>query len=175
MHCPLKNFLIERKSPLAISWRASRCAVQWECPIQIERLLVSKKELKALGIPYCPQDIARLEKAGLFPKRIIPSSASAGSPSGALTSGNRYGNVSTRPGVRGSFLSEIGVGRPVPTRPLHPKRTCRTLPVALRVALPLLYRQGVPVGQRPKTHYNSTNSDHSVSRTSALTSPSFQQ
>ena len=39
--------------------------------MQIERLLVSKKELKALGIPYCPQHIARLEKAGLFPQRII--------------------------------------------------------------------------------------------------------
>jgi prophage regulatory protein len=39
--------------------------------MQIERLLVSKKELKAIGIPYCPQHIARLEKAGLFPKRII--------------------------------------------------------------------------------------------------------
>jgi prophage regulatory protein len=39
--------------------------------MQIERLLVSKKELKELGIPYCPQHIARLEKAGLFPQRII--------------------------------------------------------------------------------------------------------
>lgn len=33
--------------------------------------LVSKKELKTLcGIPYSPQHIARLEAAGLFPKRI---------------------------------------------------------------------------------------------------------
>ena len=39
--------------------------------MQIERLLVSKKELKELGIPYCPQHIARLETAGLFPKRIV--------------------------------------------------------------------------------------------------------
>jgi prophage regulatory protein len=39
--------------------------------MQIERLLVSKKELKALGIPYSFQHIARLEKAGLFPQRII--------------------------------------------------------------------------------------------------------
>jgi prophage regulatory protein len=35
-----------------------------------ERLLVSKKDLKALGIPYCAQHIARLEAAGLFPQRI---------------------------------------------------------------------------------------------------------
>ena len=39
--------------------------------MQIERLLVSKKELKALGIPYTPQHIARLEKARQFPQRII--------------------------------------------------------------------------------------------------------
>ena len=33
--------------------------------------LVSKRELKTLlGIPYCPQHIARLEKAKLFPKRV---------------------------------------------------------------------------------------------------------
>jgi len=33
--------------------------------------LVDKKGLKTIyGIPYCPQHIARLEKAGLFPKRI---------------------------------------------------------------------------------------------------------
>jgi len=33
--------------------------------------IVSKKELKTiLGIPYCPQHIARLEAAGRFPKRI---------------------------------------------------------------------------------------------------------
>ena len=38
--------------------------------MQIDRLLVSKKELKALGIPYSPQHIARLEKSGLFPKRV---------------------------------------------------------------------------------------------------------
>lgn len=38
--------------------------------MQLERLLVSKKELKALGIPYSFQHIARLEKAGQFPKRV---------------------------------------------------------------------------------------------------------
>jgi len=38
--------------------------------MQIERLLVSKKELKTIGIPYSPQHIARLEKANSFPKRI---------------------------------------------------------------------------------------------------------
>ena len=33
--------------------------------------LVDKKGLKAIyGVPYCPQHIARLEKEGLFPKRI---------------------------------------------------------------------------------------------------------
>lgn len=36
-----------------------------------KKKLVSKKELKTVcGIPYSPQHIARLEKAGDFPKRI---------------------------------------------------------------------------------------------------------
>lgn len=36
-----------------------------------QKRLVSKKELKTvLGIPYSLQHIARLEKAGQFPKRI---------------------------------------------------------------------------------------------------------
>ena len=35
--------------------------------MEINRLLVSKKELKTLGIPYSFQHIARLEKAGSFP------------------------------------------------------------------------------------------------------------
>ena len=39
--------------------------------MQIERLLVSKKELKTIGIPYSPQHIARLEKAKQFPQRIV--------------------------------------------------------------------------------------------------------
>jgi prophage regulatory protein len=35
------------------------------------RRLVTKKELRTIhGIPYCPAHIARLEKAGLFPKRL---------------------------------------------------------------------------------------------------------
>ena len=38
--------------------------------MQPERLLVSKKELKTIGIPYSFQHIARLEKVGQFPKRI---------------------------------------------------------------------------------------------------------
>lgn len=38
--------------------------------MQIDRLLVSKKELKSLGIPYSFQHISRLEKAGQFPKRV---------------------------------------------------------------------------------------------------------
>jgi prophage regulatory protein len=38
--------------------------------MQIDRLLVSKKELKTIGIPYSFQHIARLEKAGSFPKRV---------------------------------------------------------------------------------------------------------
>ena len=38
--------------------------------MQLDRMLVSKKELKTLGIPYSFQHIARLEKAGQFPKRI---------------------------------------------------------------------------------------------------------
>ena len=36
----------------------------------IQRLLVTKKDLKALGIPYCPAHIARLESKGLFPRRV---------------------------------------------------------------------------------------------------------
>ena len=36
------------------------------------RKLVSKKELKSIhGIPYSPAHIARLEKAKLFPKRLM--------------------------------------------------------------------------------------------------------
>ena len=38
--------------------------------MQIDRKLVSKKELKTLGIPYSFQHIARLEKAGQFPQRV---------------------------------------------------------------------------------------------------------
>ncbi len=39
--------------------------------MQTEMQLVSKKELKAtFGIPYSFQHVARLEKAGHFPKRI---------------------------------------------------------------------------------------------------------
>jgi len=38
--------------------------------MKINRLLVSKKELKLLGVPYSFQHIARLEKAGKFPKRV---------------------------------------------------------------------------------------------------------
>jgi prophage regulatory protein len=38
--------------------------------MQQVRKLVSKKELKSVyGIPYCPAHIARLERAGQFPKR----------------------------------------------------------------------------------------------------------
>jgi prophage regulatory protein len=39
--------------------------------VRYENQIVSKKELKVVrGIPYSPQHIARLEKAGRFPKRI---------------------------------------------------------------------------------------------------------
>ena len=38
---------------------------------QYRKKLVSKKELRTVcGIPYSPQHIARLEKAGQFPLRI---------------------------------------------------------------------------------------------------------
>jgi len=44
---------------------------QWSVQMQKNYRLVSKKELKTIyGIPYSFQHIARLEKAGLFPKRI---------------------------------------------------------------------------------------------------------
>jgi prophage regulatory protein len=43
-----------------------------EMLMQQVRKLVSKKELKTIhGIPYSFAQIARLEKTGLFPKRII--------------------------------------------------------------------------------------------------------
>lgn len=38
--------------------------------MQLERQLVTKKELRTLGIPYSFQHIARLEGAGKFPKRV---------------------------------------------------------------------------------------------------------
>ena len=38
---------------------------------RFEHRLVSKRELRTVcGIPYTPQHIARLEKAGQFPQRI---------------------------------------------------------------------------------------------------------
>ena len=53
---------------------------QWASTLLMEMLmqqvrkLVSKKELKTIhGIPYSFAHIARLEKAGVFPKRIILS------------------------------------------------------------------------------------------------------
>jgi prophage regulatory protein len=36
----------------------------------MERLLVSRKELRELGVCICPAQIDRLEKSGKFPKRI---------------------------------------------------------------------------------------------------------
>jgi prophage regulatory protein len=36
----------------------------------LKRLLVCKKGLRELGVPYSFQHIARLEKAGVFPQRI---------------------------------------------------------------------------------------------------------
>ena len=46
-------------------------ALRRSTSMQQVRKLVSKKELKTVhGIPYCPAHIARLEKAGEFPKRI---------------------------------------------------------------------------------------------------------
>ena len=39
--------------------------------LQLPEKLVTKKELRSVyGIPYAPQHIAKLEKAGKFPKRI---------------------------------------------------------------------------------------------------------
>lgn len=38
--------------------------------MELQRVLVDKKGLKLLGIPYSLTHIARLERAGLFPKRI---------------------------------------------------------------------------------------------------------
>ena len=60
--------------------------------MQIERLLVSKKELKTIGIPYSPQHIARLEKAKQFPSGL--RSASAGSPGAIRKSVSGSPNVS---------------------------------------------------------------------------------
>jgi prophage regulatory protein len=39
---------------------------------RFSKQVVSKKELRTVcGIPYSPQHIARLEKAGRFPKRLV--------------------------------------------------------------------------------------------------------
>jgi prophage regulatory protein len=41
---------------------------------RFSKQVVSKKELRTVcGIPYSPQHIARLEKAGHFPKRLVLS------------------------------------------------------------------------------------------------------
>ena len=36
----------------------------------LERLLVSRKQLRELGVPYSFQHLDRLERAGEFPRRI---------------------------------------------------------------------------------------------------------
>jgi prophage regulatory protein len=67
---------------LPISAYVHRCPLaginQWASTLLTEmsmtqvRKLVSKKELKSIhGIPYSFAHIARLEKAGLFPKRLM--------------------------------------------------------------------------------------------------------
>ena len=38
--------------------------------MQLERQLITKKELRQLGIPYSFQHIARLEHSGKFPRRV---------------------------------------------------------------------------------------------------------
>ena len=38
--------------------------------MQVQKRLVTKKELQQYGIPYSPVHIQRLENAGTFPKRI---------------------------------------------------------------------------------------------------------
>lgn len=38
--------------------------------MQLERLLVNRKQLRDLGVCICPAHIDRLEKRGKFPKRI---------------------------------------------------------------------------------------------------------
>ena len=66
----------------AILFYVPRCPLagfnQWASTLLMEmsmtkvRKLVSKKELKTVhGIPYSSPHIARLEKAGLFPKRLM--------------------------------------------------------------------------------------------------------
>jgi prophage regulatory protein len=57
--------------PLAVPSEHRDAPFTRSITMQIERLLVSKKELKTIGIPYSPQHIARLERAKLFPQRII--------------------------------------------------------------------------------------------------------
>jgi prophage regulatory protein len=61
-------------SSVPASWYLASIAMlpfkQGNVTMTIQRLLVTKKDLKALGIPYCPAHIARLEGKGLFPKRI---------------------------------------------------------------------------------------------------------
>ena len=58
--------------PAGITGECRDAPSQWSVTMQkIDRMLVSKKELKLIGIPYSFQHIARLEKAGQFPKRVV--------------------------------------------------------------------------------------------------------
>jgi prophage regulatory protein len=57
--------------PLAVTGEHRDAPFTRSITMQIERLLVSKKELKTIGIPYSPQHIARLERAKQFPQRIV--------------------------------------------------------------------------------------------------------
>ena len=65
-----RTFCYKSPCPPAVSGEHRDAPFHGSVPMQIDRLLVSKKELKTLGIPYSPQHIARLEKAGQFPQRI---------------------------------------------------------------------------------------------------------
>ena len=69
----LNRFLFILYSFSPASWfQPMASTLLMEMLMQQVRKLVSKKELKTIhGIPYSFAHIARLEKAGVFPKRII--------------------------------------------------------------------------------------------------------
>ena len=88
--------------------------------MQIERLLVSKKELKTIGIPYSPQHIARLEKAKQFPSgsRLV----NAGSP-GAIrksVSGSPNGSPDAMQPSWLTITPDKGALRGLPVQPSVP-------------------------------------------------------
>ena len=56
--------------PLAVSLASVATLLNGSVVMQIQRRLVTKKELRQYGVPYSFVHLQRLEDAGDFPKRI---------------------------------------------------------------------------------------------------------